>query len=246
MLVIDNEVAWVGGVGIRSDFSDWRDTGVTITGPAVAEVGRAFALVWRRLDINTFGYKRFKKTLADTAEVGVLINAPRLKQRQIYKVLRKKMRDAHTRIILTTPYFIPDEGFLRSMRQAHARGVYVALIVPKVTDNTLVDYARRFYIRRLLKRGIDVFLYHQHFLHAKYAVIDSWTTVGSCNYDSLSFRFNNELNLAGSSPVFVEHMESQAREDMIVSEKTTISDWTSITLKERILEWVAWSLSAFL
>jgi cardiolipin synthase len=102
--------------------------------------------------------------------------------------------NAHARLWLTTPYFVPGEAILAAIASAAHRGVDVRLLLPRQTDSLWVDAASRTYHDELLAAGARIYLYDPPMLHAKTAVIDDrLAIVGTANLDNRSFRLNFEV-----------------------------------------------------
>lgn len=103
---------------------------------------------------------------------------------------------ARERVVITTPYFIPDDALLQALQTAVLRGVDVRLVVPYKADQYLVGFAQRSYYDELLDSGVKVFQYRTRFLHAKHLTIDDGVAIiGSSNMDQRSFGLNLELSL---------------------------------------------------
>ena len=101
---------------------------------------------------------------------------------------------AKKRIVLQSPYFVPDDIFLEALKIAHKSGVEVEVFIPKIPDKKIVYLATLSYAKELVDLGIKVYRYNG-FLHSKVLMIDdSAITVGSCNADNRSFALNFELN----------------------------------------------------
>jgi cardiolipin synthase A/B len=116
---------------------------------------------------------------------------------------------ARHRVVITSPYFIPNEAMLLAMRLAALRGVQVDLAIPKRCDHRLVNAAGAFYCQHLMRFGVRVFLFQEGMLHAKTLTIDDELAMfGSANYDIRSFSLNFELNLFVHSAEAVEAMHA--------------------------------------
>jgi cardiolipin synthase len=103
---------------------------------------------------------------------------------------------ARERVVLTTPYFIPDEPLLQAMQTAALRGVAVHLVVSEKGDHPIVSLAEQSYYEELLEAGVQVHLYRTNFLHAKHLSIDdSVAVIGTSNLDIRSFALNAEVML---------------------------------------------------
>jgi cardiolipin synthase len=112
------------------------------------------------------------------------------------RLLVSLVHRARKNIVITTPYFIPEDGFLAALGTAVLRDVEVTLILPSRNDSVLVGYAQRSYYEELLALGVRVMLYKPSFLHAKLFVIDDEVgAIGSSNMDVRSFALNAEVTL---------------------------------------------------
>jgi cardiolipin synthase len=245
LLVIDGDDAYVGGVNFRDDMKDWRDTVIQVKGEFVKNLSYVFDLTWSR--VITGKYKRYRQPPVFDKKHEVLINSPRLKQRLIYHALIEHIRAAKKSVWLFTPYFVPDKRFMRVLRLAMKRGVDVRLMIPEVSDNPLVSYAQPWYVNQLLRGGGRVFLYRPSFMHAKYAIIDNeWATVGSCNFDNLSFRFNHELNIGTEDQHLISLLQTHAEEDFKQSLELTKESLKMRSIAAKLTEFLCLPLHDFL
>jgi cardiolipin synthase A/B len=106
------------------------------------------------------------------------------------------LHEARERVVMTTPYFVPDEPFLEAMETASLRGAQVRLVVPEHSNKLVTKWAQQSHYARLLDAGIHIHLYAPHFLHAKHVTIDRWVAVvGSVNMDIRSFALDSEVSL---------------------------------------------------
>jgi cardiolipin synthase len=102
---------------------------------------------------------------------------------------------AEERVLLTTPYFVPDEPMLTALTTAALRGVDVRVMVPRKSDSWLVTVAGRSYYDDLIRAGVRVYEYLPGMLHAKTLVVDrSFAAIGTANMDNRSFRLNFEVS----------------------------------------------------
>jgi cardiolipin synthase len=106
------------------------------------------------------------------------------------------MYEAQRELVITTPYFIPDEPFLQAVQSAALRGVAVHLVVPEAVDQRLVRLAQESFYESLLSNGVRIHLYQPRFLHAKHLYVDGEVVLmGSSNFDLRSFGLNEEVSL---------------------------------------------------
>jgi cardiolipin synthase len=117
--------------------------------------------------------------------------------------------------------------------------VDVKLVLPGVSDHSLVFHAGQAFYDELLKSGVRVYQLQVAILHAKTAVIDgAWSTIGSANIDRRSFIHNYELNVVVMDPAFGVDMESAFQEDLRDSKEVTREQWKSRPLSDRFKEWL--------
>ena len=130
------------------------------------------------------------------------------------------------RVVLTTPYFIPDDALLQAMQTAVLRGVDVHLIVSAKKDQFLVCLAQQSYYEELLEKGVQVHLYEGNFLHAKHLSIDdNLALVGSSNMDIRSFALNAEVSVLVYSPEFVRQLQTEQMRYFSHCRLLTLSEW---------------------
>src|SRR5581483_10868836 len=115
---------------------------------------------------------------------------------QIEYVALHAISCARQSIRVVTPYFLPPEVLTMALGLAAMRGITVDIVVPEVSNHVVLDWARRVPMRNLLEAGCRVWLLPPPFDHSKLMTIDeSWSLIGSANWDTRSFRLNFELNV---------------------------------------------------
>ncbi len=144
---------------------------------------------------------------------------------------------AEEEVVLTTPYFVPDEPALAALLTAARRGVRTVLILPARNDSVLVELASRKYFQRLLEAGVELWQYHGGLLHSKTIVVDRQTCLmTSANLDRRSF----ELNLEVSMVVYDEAVSVELRrlQDDYLARSTRIDprDWWNRPAWKRLVE----------
>ncbi len=245
LLVVDEKVAFIGGIGIADYMEKWRDTNLRIEGGIVETMTQNFNEMWQKSKRRTFF--GFKKKQHFTKKFNLLTNAPHYRARTIYHALIDTIRNAEHSIFLTTPYFTPDGRFFRSLRLAARRGVRVTLLIPEHSDVRWFHIAAQSYFGRALKSGIRIFTYQNSILHAKTAIIDdTWATVGSFNLDNLSFLWNYEANIESTDKKFIETLKSHFTEDIQNSKEVTYSMWQKRPIFDRILGYISLPIHRFL
>lgn len=200
--VIDGQIAYTGSQNlVAAEFKQglaFEELMVRITGPVVLEFQYVFAADWfletgEALDcVTDFPDPQ----IAGNVPAQALPSGPLFPHQNNQRLFVTLVHGARERVVLTTPYFVPDEPLLQAMQTAALRGVEVHLVVSKDGDNRVVMWAQESYYEELLDAGVHIHLYQSAFLHAKHLSIDeSIAAIGSSNLDIRSFALNAEVML---------------------------------------------------
>jgi len=197
ILVVDGAEGVIGGFNIGDEYRDrWRDMGVRVSGPAVDQLQEIFADDWyyaTNEDLAAPEYFGCWKPVDSGAPVAVIASGPDTHESPIHDALFIAINGTKKRLLITTPYFIPTQSLLSSIRAAEYRGVDVQIMLPGLSDVPLVRYAARSYYPELLAVGARIYEYQPSMLHSKVLVFDDeLAVIGSANLDSRSFRLNFE------------------------------------------------------
>lgn len=260
ILVVDGRIAFTGGVNISSTYANsslfrskarakaqnnskvgWRDTHIKIEGPAVAALQWLFLDTWMREKSPDLADSNFFPVLTNVGDklLRVLASEPD-GDNDIYKAYLLAIQEAKKTIHITCAYFVPDAAILEALSDAARRGVEVVIILPGVSDNSLVFHATRSFYTEMLSKGIKIYQLQIAVLHAKTAVIDQvWATVGSTNIDARSFLHNNEINVVVFGAEFGLSMENAFTEDLRFSVEMTTEQWARRPLQNKLREWFA-------
>lgn len=200
-LVVDGRIAYVGSACVADSMKDWRD----------------FHL--RLADMNVPGLMQ-NNAVDAAADFRYLTHNPRQKPNPIYDEFLQRIAAAKQHIYIVTPYFFPPFALRRAMRDAVRRGVAITIMLSKKTDVPLLSFFSRSYFPWLMNRGINIILYPQSVLHAKYAVVDdAWAMLGSTNVDYLSLRYNREGNVIITDSGIVGALNGIFETDSILCDK---------------------------
>lgn len=255
IVVVDGGIAFTGGLnvgdeyaGIDPDCGVFRDTHLRVAGPAARALQRVFLEDWNFATGRSVTAPEFFKA-PDAGEqlVQVVAGGPDRDWQTIQQLFFAAITGARDRVLLATPYFVPDEPVLTALVTASLRGVDVTLLVPRSTDHHIVRAAGRSFYDELLKAGIRVHEYLPGFLHAKTVIVDGvFASVGSANLDQRSFRLNYELNIALYGESVAGELETIFEQDLTVSREITAEDRRTVGTFERFGEACARVLSPLL
>lgn len=258
LLVVDGEVAFLGGINISSVYSGgsfgpsarkrpdgsppWRDTDLQVEGPVVAEFQKLFLATWDKQKGEALAPRKYFPQLGNKGKevVRVLGSSPDEPYSLIYATLLSAIGSAETGVYLTNAYFVPDPQLLAALKDAAQRGVDVKIILPSHSDSWLVLYAGRSYFAELLRAGVKIYERRDALLHSKTALIDGvWATVGSTNLDWRSFLYNDEINAIILGQEFGAQMQAMFDKDLASSNPITLEQWQQRSIGMRLKEMAA-------
>jgi len=239
-LVVDGSVAYVGGWGITDDFTGaagWRETMVEVHGPVVADWQALFARTWPHWSSWPVAPAGEPAGLPDGQRGRVAWTARGSSQLEIKRVLLNRTHNARERVWLASAYFVPSRKLRRALRRAALRGVDARLLVPgPVTDHPAVRFASRRFYARLLRDGVRIFEYRERFMHSKVALVDHWSSIGSCNMDRWNLRWNLEANQEVDDAGFAGEVAQMLCADFAHSEELDYQQWQQRSGLHRIKE----------
>ena len=234
IITIDGRLAFVSGLCVGQDWvgyperhiEPWRDTGVSIEGPVVAQIERAFAQTWAVAGPPMVEAKAPGQVGPPAGTLAVRVIASTPITAQLYRLDQLIAAGARRSLWLTDAYFVGTTVYVESLKAASRDGVDVRLLVPGTMDVPLISSLSRAGYRPLLEAGVRVFEWNGPMLHAKTAVADSqWARVGSTNLNLTSWIGNWELDVAVEDVPFAKSMEAMYLDDL--------SHATEVVLTER-------------
>ncbi|HEU4669668.1 MAG TPA: phospholipase D-like domain-containing protein [Dyella sp.] len=221
VLVVDGELGFLSGVCISEKWlgdaargvAPWRDTGVSVRGPAVAQVEAAFTRSWA----STGGtLPVWSDAAAEAAgQVALRVIATEPSTAGLYRLDQQIAAMARRTLWLTDAYFVGVAPYVQALAAAARDGVDVRLLVPGSSDIPVVAGMSRSGYRPLLKAGVRVFEWNGSMLHAKTAVADGqWARVGSSNLNLASWLGNREIDVAVEDAGFAAQLATQYEQDL--------------------------------
>jgi cardiolipin synthase len=255
LLIVDGKTAFLGGINISSVYSGgslsqrtasrpeekapWRDTHLQVDGPVAGEFQKLFLSTWEKQKGKTLAPRNYLPRLGvqGDAVVRAIGSSPDEPYTLIYATLISAIRSAETAVYLTNAYFVPDPQLLDTLQAAARRGVDVKLILPSITDSSLVFHAGRSHYDDLLQAGVKIYERRDRLLHAKTALIDGvWSTIGSTNLDWRSFLHNDEVDAVVLGRAFGAQMQAMFESDLAASNAITLEQWRRRPLSMRLKE----------
>lgn len=197
LLIIDNRVAFLGGVNIEEKIRDWRDLQIKIEGGSVRFLLKSFASSYVKCGGRRDSILRFSSTpLSKRIKYWVMDNWPGTnKPYYLNTYYKQKISEAQSLIQIITPYLLPPRWLMAALDDACRRGVKVEMIIPADTDIKALNKVNYLNCCRLGQIGVDFFL-TRTMNHAKIMLIDDTEgVIGSQNMDILSFGFNFEIGI---------------------------------------------------
>jgi cardiolipin synthase len=262
IVICDGTVAFTGGINVSQDQSAaasgeraWRDTHLRFEGPAVRALQRVFLEDWcfatgRPPPSGDAYFPRVPAASLDAGEhalVQVVSSGPDRDLYAIHQFFFGAITQAQSRLWLTTPYFVPDESTLAALVTAGLRGVDVRVLVPRSSDNLLVDLAARSYYPDLVRTGVKIHEYEGRMLHAKTLVVDDeLAVVGTANFDNRSFRLNFEVVVAIYDAATTRELARAFEDDLVRASPVKVRELKDKKLLERLGEASARLLSPLL
>jgi cardiolipin synthase A/B len=223
-LTVDGEVGFVTGlcvgrmwVGVpEKNIQPWRDTGVEVRGPSVADIERAFAHVWSMLGKSLPEDEVANRDdVSPAGDVALRIVASEPATAGMFRLDQLVAALARERLWLTDAYYAGTTTYIQALRAAAKDGVDVRLLLPNGTDIPILRPLSRTGYRPLLEAGVRIFEWNGTMLHAKTAVADStWARVGSTNLNIASWFGNLELDAVIEDERFAREMEETYLSDL--------------------------------
>ena len=204
---------WVGDVARKIEA--WRDTGVEVRGPAVADIDLAFAQAWKFAGGEPIARPTIEGATARAGEIALRVIGSKPATMGLYRFDQLIAAVARQRLWLTDAYFVGTTSYVQALIDAAQDGVDVRLLVPGASDLPVAKALSRAGYRALLEAGVRVFEWDGPMLHAKTAVADGrWGRIGSTNLNLASWAGNWELDIAVEDAEFAGQMERMFERDL--------------------------------
>lgn len=224
VLAVDGTYASAGGVCIADEWLacspetglPYRDTAVSVRGPAVADIERAFADVWDHFGAPLPADERpSSTTIAPAGDEGVRVVIQEPGKMRILRALELLTADVKQRLWIADAYFLASSSLLQGIMSAAQDGIDVRILLPATNDLPVVGALSRTGYRQLLESGVRIWEYGGLMMHAKTTVVDGvWARVGSTNLNITGLVANWELDVVAEDPDFGARMEAMFETDL--------------------------------
>lgn len=224
MIAVDGEIGYISGLCVGQRWAGipergllpWRDTGVEIQGPALAEIEQAFAEAWAATgDPLPSREIPDHESIQPAGDDSVRIVATTPNVGGVYRLDQLVAATARERMWLADAYFLGTSSYVQMLNAAAQSGVDVRLLIPGSNDVPIMRAISRAGLRPLLESGVRVFEWNGSMMHAKTAVVDGrWARVGSTNLNITSWLGNWELDVVVEERRFAGEMEQMYLEDL--------------------------------
>jgi cardiolipin synthase len=257
LAVFDSTTALTGSMNLADPAIFKRDAGVgpwvdimaRVRGPSAHALDVVFALDWcaEHPDAEFSAAVPQTPPPAGGSPVQIISSGPGDNPDDLRRVLLQSIYNAREELVVSTPYFVPDDTMMTALTTAAKRGVETTLIVPEKVDSRLVRHAARAYYDDLIHAGVSVRLFQGGLLHAKTAVIDRrLTLLGSANLDRRSLWINFELSIFIHDENIAEQMRYIQHRYIARSRCLAEGDWHERRFPARLLDNAAQLLAPIL
>lgn len=241
LFVIDGKIGYAGSQNlVAKDFRKGitnHELVIRAEGPVVAVMDAVVRGDWS-METGALPVKAQEcPKSVGTAQAQLLPSGEDYRLEGFESLLVWQIHQARERVVLVTPYFIPDEDILGALRTAVVRGVTVDIILSKVVDQRLVRLSQSSYYEDLLVAGVRIHLYRDYLLHAKNVSIDgALAIVGSSNVDLRSFQLNEEVSLLLYDARSIALVDAIQQGYMQKSDVLDLTTWKTRSLFRKIGE----------
>ena len=249
ILVVDNRVAYTGGVGVSNSWrgkgdgpDNFRDTHFRITGPAVGRLKAAFFTNWAsaggKLPDPTEEIPLSTPRRGGNELAAVLPSSSGSRYSTVSLMFQLLVRCATNSLYISTPYFVPGDVLVRELINASRRGVQIEIMLSgKHCDHRSSLWAGRNSYKELLAAGISIYEYDRTLLHTKAYIVDRRLVVfGSPNMNQRSQSMDEEIAMLALSSRLAEKMLEDMEQDRMFCREINQEKWSRRAIHKRLIE----------
>ncbi len=256
IVIIDGRIGYTGGMNVADYYivgteqvGEWRDMHCRIEGPAVNDLQAIFARFWKKLGKEDLSDPRYYQgTCAGRKMIGIVNREPNTSNEIMRRLYIHALDNAKDSVKIVNPYFVPTPSVMKALKRCAERGVKMDIIMSAKYDVPLTPDVVYFNMRKLIKRGVNVWRYRLGFHHSKIMMVDGkFCTVGSTNLDARSMRFDYEINALIIDPETTAKLDAKFIEDTKQCDLITMEEWNkSRSTWQRFRGWLGHLLTPFL
>jgi cardiolipin synthase len=256
IMVVDGRIGFTGGLNIREGAmlslkpkAPLHDVHFRLQGPVIAQLQEVFVEDWAFTTGEVLRGEPWFTQLDTVGEVFArgIPNGPDEDIGEMRTTLVGALASARQRVVIMTPYFLPDDALAEALNVAALRGVIVDIILPEANNLALVKWASAAMLFQVLERGCRVWFTAPPFDHTKLMIVDdTWTLLGSANWDPRSLRLNFEFNVECYDRALALELSKLVAERMSGARQVTLGDLQSRRLLVRLRDGVARLFSPYL
>jgi cardiolipin synthase A/B len=250
IVIVDGKVGFTGGLNIADRYLTgnklgfWRDTFMSVEGPAVHGLQNAFLTDWFFVSRQLLSGDRYFPSILPFPEqnnvVQIVTSGPDSDWENIMQGIFVAITSATQYVYVQTPYFMPTDVIMSALQTAALGGVDVRVMMPERTDTPMTQSCSYSNITQSLEAGVKIYLYRTAFMHSKAIVIDDHlSTVGSSNMDFRSYEQNFELNAFIYDKKIARELKAIFLTDQQMCTEITLNEWRNRPLWTRVKESVA-------
>ena len=244
LALVDRRIGYIGSQNLAdAEFVRGhpnRELVARLEGAAVRQIAALFASDWLIETGERLVMGEFPQAGEGLTPAQLLPSGPAYAFENARNIVVALVQRARRRVVLTTPYFVPDDMTLGALRVAALSGVEVQLVLSQSNNQHLTRWAQRSYYDELLRAGVRIVLYRPHFLHAKHlSVDDEVALIGSINLDFRSFALNAEVGLLCYDPAVVARLRAVEADYLADAQELDLHDWRRRPRWHRSVEGIA-------
>ena len=245
IIVVDGKIGFTGGLNIADRYiygnklGQWRDTFVSVDGPAVHGLQQLFLTDWFFVERKLITHKKYFPSAkkSESNLIQIVSSGPDGDWESIMQGIASALMSATNYIYIQSPYFMPNDLIANCIHIAALSGVDIRLMIPYHSDSKLSDACTFSYLGKVLEAGVKVYRYKNGFLHSKAIVIDDFISIiGSCNIDERSFVHNFEVNAFIYESSTANKLKELFNKDMEQCEELTLENWNNRKRRQKLKE----------
>lgn len=253
ILVVDNELCFVGGMNISEEYAysnndSPKDIHFKLTGNVTRQVKHLFESDWK---FTNHQDTQIADKLSDAIDsprwCRTISDGPGINMGHLSIVLFSAINAATQSIVIMSPYFLPSQTLVRSLEVAALRGIDVSVILPAKNNLVYVDWACRHMLWQLVASGINIYYQPAPFEHSKLFIVDNqYSLIGSANFDPRSLRLNYEIGVEIYDEQLATELSEYTQQVINNSHLITPEELEQRSFAVKIRDGIAWLFSPYL